>query len=184
MSVEQDSCARVQLPESVIERFWSHVEKSDGCWLWTAGKTHNGYGYFKINGAGTRAHRTSYLIHYGECPANLCVCHKCDVRACVNPAHLFLGTSIENVADRVAKGRSSRGETHPMHANPAIVARGSRHGGSKLTESIVLAAREMRFKNGETFPDIARRFGVSVPTIYSAIVGETWKHVGSSGLPE
>lgn len=89
-------------------RFWRHVKKSDGCWLWTASKTALGYGQL---GAPERssnylAHRLSYEINVGPIPDRMCVLHRCDTPACVNPAHLFLGTKRDNSRDMEAKGRT------------------------------------------------------------------------------
>lgn len=94
--------------ERDIERFWSKVDKSGECWLWTGGKS-GGYGYFKVNGSTLRANRLAYEIEHGEIPEGMLVCHSCDTPACVNPAHLWLGTDKDNQADKVAKGR------HPNH---------------------------------------------------------------------
>ena len=75
-----------------------------GCWLWT-GPSSDGYGDFRIGGKRILAHRLSYELHIGPIPDGMFVCHKCDVRCCINPAHLFAGTSGDNALDMYAKGR-------------------------------------------------------------------------------
>jgi hypothetical protein len=88
------------------DRFWTKVQKSDGCWQWTAYRDPMGYGRFRLNGEARLAHRVSWEMHNGSIsPEDLCVLHKCDNPSCVNPDHLFLGDRIANVADMVAKGR-------------------------------------------------------------------------------
>lgn len=89
-----------------MQRFFNKIEKSeDGCWLWKAGSRGNGYGAFKLHHKTIDAHRISWMLHYGDIPNGMFVCHKCDVRQCVNPDHLFLGTNSDNMKDCYRKNR-------------------------------------------------------------------------------
>jgi len=88
-----------------MKRFWDKVEKTDGCWLWTASKSEDGYGYFRFDGGMRKAHRMSWLFTNGEIPEGMFVCHSCDNPSCVNPEHLWLGTNQDNQDDMNEKGR-------------------------------------------------------------------------------
>lgn len=76
-----------------------------GCWLWTRGTSSNGYGYWKVNGKSMVVHRLAYAAFRGPIPDEIQTCHKCDVRSCINPDHIFLGTQKDNIQDCVAKNR-------------------------------------------------------------------------------
>jgi hypothetical protein len=82
-------------------------EPNTGCWLWLGGEDSKGYG--RVGVPGTRksmiAHRAVYETHVGPIPPGMQLCHKCDTPACVNPAHMFLGTMSENITDMYRKGR-------------------------------------------------------------------------------
>lgn len=102
-------------------RFWSRVDRSGACWIWTAGVDKDGYGKFtltlpRIGGkqqqVSVRAHRIAYLLTVGPLAGDQLVRHSCDTPACCNPKHLEPGSQVDNVADRVARGRSARGESH------------------------------------------------------------------------
>lgn len=95
-------------PIKIIERFFRNVcdiPTDRGCFLWLAGKSKAGYGKLRIGRDVVLAPRVAYRLAYGVDPESLDVCHKCDTPLCVNPAHLFLGTSLDNTWDAVSKGR-------------------------------------------------------------------------------
>jgi hypothetical protein len=105
------------ISEADQERFWSRVNKTDGCWLWI-GRAADGYGHITIAGGVRKAHRVSWtLANGGIFPArHLFVCHKCDNPMCVRPDHLFLGTVQDNVKDMIQKQRQRGGANQPFHA--------------------------------------------------------------------
>ncbi len=142
------------------ERFNHYHTKTPTCWNWT-GSTHiQGYGRIKKNGVDMLAHRASWEIHNGPIPPGMCVCHKCDNPPCVNPAHLFLGTHQDNMADRDAKGRN-------------VHAWGERAGSAKLTWVKVAEIRKL--KGVVSQRAVAKQFGVTQCTISCIQSGKTWK---------
>lgn len=100
----------IEPTEDIISRFVRKVEICEsGCWEWRGSKGPKGYGYFQIGSASYRAHRVAYELETGNCPGSLLVCHSCDNPSCVNPRHLWLGTTQDNIDDKMAKGRWSNG---------------------------------------------------------------------------
>lgn len=133
-------------------------EPTSGCWLWT-GHLIYGYGQFRMSPPESRretAHRASWLIHHGEIPEGLVVCHRCDVRCCVNPTHLFLGTHADNMHDAAVKGRMD----WKIPDRPGLL-RGVKHPQAKLTEDDVRAIRSLPISG----VNASRQFGVTPITI-------------------
>lgn len=97
-----------------LERL-SIPEPNSGCLLFFGCRQSDGYGYIRRRPALFLAHRVAWRVAFGPIPKDLQVLHRCDVRCCVNPAHLFLGTNDDNRADCVSKERQAKGETIAKH---------------------------------------------------------------------
>lgn len=164
--------------ETLRDRFFSKVNIStdpDSCWLWTAALNDAGYGVLGKGGGkhegNIRATHVSLLLLKGEyVPKGMYACHHCDRPACVNPAHLYIGTPKQNRADAKkrhrAKGMFTKGQTC-----------GEANVNTKLTAVIVLEARILYATGNYTFAELGRRYGVTYHTIARAIRGTVWSHV-------
>lgn len=154
---------------NLAERFWSKVSVrgDDECWLWQAGTVMGrGYGLFDAWGRKELAHRVAWLLtHEGIIPDGLQVLHTCDVPACVNLNHLWLGTQADNLRDMDAKGRRAVGEAH---------------GSAKLTEPQVSLIRLLHAGGKLSQQQLAHIFGVHRGTIRPIIAGKTWQAVAGA----
>jgi hypothetical protein len=152
---------------ATVARFMEKVRvgSPDECWLWTAARHSGGYGKF---GAGGRfgktllSHRASYTIHKGQIPAGLFVCHSCDNRLCVNPAHLWLGTAKDNAADMMRKGRFV-----------AYDKSGAQNPAAKITRDQAMEIRRRAIAD-ERQATIAADFGVSRNLVSEIKRGRIW----------
>lgn len=148
---------------TLVERFWTQVDRSGDCWVWIGTRNQKGYGRFKAGNAPIPAHRFSYELSNGKIPEGMLVCHTCDHPWCVNPTHLFLGTNAENMEDMVRKGRKK-------------IVKGEEAGSSKLTDQDVFDIRAA-FATGEGAITLAKKYGLNRQTIYDITSRKTWKHV-------
>lgn len=146
------------------QRFWRYVTPTEGCWNWQGCVASNGYGNLRDRGRTLTTHRLSWEIHHGPIPAGLFVCHTCDNRRCVNPAHLFVGTAADNAADMVAKGRHVKCD--PM--------RGTKNPKAKLTEDQVRAIRSMYRSGHIGVPRLGRFYGISGAMVHNIVKRKAW----------
>lgn len=147
-------------------RFWAKVDRREEgeCWLWAGSKV-RGYGQiWRSNSRATvLAHRLSYEIAYGAPSGGMLVCHRCDTPACVNPAHLFLGTPLDNMNDKMAKGRLRVGT-------------GDRHPKAKLTAAGIQYIHLLNYM-GVPVDEIGRLYHVTGSCIREVVKGYNWGHV-------
>ena len=146
------------------EKFLVKVRQdpATGCWLWTGYRTADGYGMANLQGKRGAAHRIAWMLFRGEIPAAMFVCHTCDIPACVNPDHLFLGTPAMNAADARRKGRIRQGE---------------RISAAKLTTVQVQQVLALLAEDRMYMTEVARQFGVCVSTISGIRSGRLWAHI-------
>ena len=152
------------MDQCLIDRFNSKYRKDEsGCWIWTASCAGRGYGQIKLPGQRRQiyAHRLSYLIHKGEDPGKKQICHTCDNPKCVNPDHLFIGTSQDNHDDMKEKKRHTYGE---------------RSATVKLTENQVIQIKGM-IALGIRQTKIAEMFKVSQIEVSRIKTGQRWSHI-------
>lgn len=152
--------AAASITEEIVARFWSKVDTSggpDACWPWKFGRDRDGYGKFQFGPRDGqvffRAHRFALEVSSGE--TGVAVLHSCDNPPCCNPKHLSWGTNLDNVMDKVAKGRALRGGAHPT---------------AKLSDQDLLRVAELH-RDGTASAVIAAQYGVDPKTIWSIVTG-------------
>ena len=161
-------------------RFWRFVSPcaNTGCWWWTGGLFDDGYPAFKWEGATRRATRFVAKHMMRLSIDGLFVCHKCDQPTCVNPAHLFVGSAVDNMRDMLRKGRGNKpsGDRHFSRTRPETVRKGEAHPLSRLRADDVLEIRR-RAACGDSQSSLASAFRVSASQIHRIIDRTRWAHI-------
>ncbi len=185
-----ESCAKPTLFRgiSLEERYWAKVDKRgpDECWPWTGRRNKQGYGGINLGIAGKQSPATHVALALDgrPRPGRLHALHSCDNPPCVNPAHLRWGTQVDNVADRVARGRGVReqirGMRNGMNTEPGCRRPGEINPSHKLTSQEVLEIVADR----RTQKQIACAYGVSSVTVWKIKSGRAWVHLTGLGDPK
>lgn len=151
-----------QIRGNDLARFWSKVQKTNGCWLWTGGQTEDGYGVFYIGKKNVWAHRYSFFLAYERWPFPIAR-HVCDNPSCVRPDHIVAGTQLDNIRDREERGRTARRQ-------------GEDHAQVKLTKADVLEIRRLS-SLGRTGRSIAKQYNISASHVSCIRLGRVWRHL-------
>lgn len=174
-SIDLSTCA-------VVDRFNLYLfpEPNSGCWFWMGGLLPTGYGRFNYAPASNYAHRASFLLANGELPDGDDICHRCDIRCCVNPYHLFAGSRSDNIRDMIHKGRAGFQKNPQAYVelgrqNGALT-RGEDNSGAVLSDQDVAIVKYL-LRRGSFAVDIAKVFDVHVATIRDIKAARSWRHV-------
>lgn len=155
-----------KLTPSLIARFWAKVDCSGEHWLWTGATSPNGYGSIGAGGKGGKtlyAHHVAFAIQNGELPeGQRVVRHKCDIKLCMRGKCLIPGTQQDNNRDRDERGRTRKGEAHPL---------------AKFSEVDVRQMRLLLSKPGSSKREVMERYKISRGALIAIIQRRTWKHV-------
>lgn len=165
---DRDFTPQPSVDPRLVTRFEAKVLRDRACWEWTGYKL-KGYGRFNMRGVVWYAHRLAWEIYVGAIPIGMQVLHSCDNPGCVNPAHLFLGSQADNMADMDRKKRRR------MPSRTAA-AKGESHGMAKLTNFEIRCIRKFAECGWEQY-NIAKIFEVHPATISRILSGRRWKHV-------
>jgi hypothetical protein len=152
---------------SLLKRLLSHVDLPDSCWEWKGGSSSEGYGRIKIDGALKSPHRVVCEMFHGPLKEGEMALHTCDNPRCVNPTHLFPGTSADNMQDCAAKGRLD------VQRRPARI-QGVNRPTAKLNDD---AVRHIRRSSRSEIAKLSAQYGVHRAVIYKVMARQRWKHV-------
>lgn len=156
-------CYREKTTRPLSEKYEKYVIRNEErCWGWKGHTNDSGYAMTSFKNKNFRAHRASWIIHFGEIPKGMFVCHKCDNPICSNPNHLFLGTAKDNMNDCKTKGR-----------NNYAPSKGEKNGLSKLTDDLV---KEI-LSNKEGSRSLAKRLGIGQRHVNLIRQRKAWKHI-------
>lgn len=162
----------IMLNELVLETFLNQVDTTGEHWLWTGLLNKKGYGKFSRiidDHQDWIAHRASYRLFVGTITDDLLVCHTCNIRNCVKPSHLYLGTPLQNTQHAVECGN--------MRGN-----RGTTNGSSKLDDDKVIEIRKIHREGSLSCAKLGKMYSVSNTTIHSIVNGSTWKHLKEESI--
>lgn len=176
MSVPLTDDEREWLLRTLTRYRWRRV---GGCWLWTRACMPTGYGEQRFRGTTHNVHRLSWMLFKGPIPGRLHVLHRCDIRRCFNPDHLFLGTNQDNTNDKIAKGRMRHGhvygDDHPARKHPETYIRyGEEHPRARITWDVARQIRSLS-RGGVKHSDIATMLGVNRGSVYAIVNNQQWR---------
>lgn len=149
--------AQMKNSKPLLQRYFP--EPNSGCWLWEDACDRDGYGVARLNGKQVRAHRLFYAEHVGAIADGALILHSCDVRSCVNPAHLSAGSNDQNMQEMVDRGRSPARERNPK---------------AKLTSTAIAEIRRLYAVEKLTLKALAAKYGVCFQNIHHIVRGSTW----------
>lgn len=138
-----------------------------GCQIWLGSVNPNGYGTILHKGRKYYTHRRAKMFSIGrELSKGELVLHKCDTHSCCNPAHLYVGTHLDNTRDMIERNR----------CNYSKAMRGEAHSSAKCSDADVRTIRELRAA-GSSFRELAKRYGIAIRAAYCICTRKTWKHI-------
>lgn len=151
-------------PKPLEDRFWAKVNvgNANECWNWMGAKHPFGYGKIWTGERFKPSHHVSFILADNSIPDGMLLRHKCDNPSCVNPNHLEIGTTLDNIRDKMERKRGNNGV---------------KHGNAKLTDADVLAIRSSKEKGIK----LAEHYGVSPSVISTIKSGKAWKHLMPEG---